>query len=228
MSGLIVWLHGREQFEVIAALIAVARAQLGDRLLYACTGPATASGIPGLPTGHRPVTARALTAAGFTPASTQRYFLRSLAHTPPAPPAYPLADVTPLPGFSGWHLELTGTDGRLLADATVLAPAPATAHMAVLSQLAVRPGQRRRGIGSHLLAQCLHRAHTHDAGHLTAATSEGNTAATRLLASAGFLLPDTLTVYRHHPRPAAAPSVRRAGCRAWCGVTGVWKASDHA
>ncbi|MFI8829373.1 hypothetical protein [Streptomyces sp. NPDC053431] len=29
-AGLIVWLHGREDFEVIAVLIALARARLGD------------------------------------------------------------------------------------------------------------------------------------------------------------------------------------------------------
>ncbi|MFF3404114.1 hypothetical protein ACFYW6_37255, partial [Streptomyces sp. NPDC002659] len=92
-AGLIVWLHGREDFGVMAALVALARARLGRRLLYACTGPATATGIPGLPVEHRPTTARALTAAGFSPASAQRYFLRDLTTAPPAPPGYPLADV---------------------------------------------------------------------------------------------------------------------------------------
>ncbi|MFF3404329.1 hypothetical protein ACFYW6_38605 [Streptomyces sp. NPDC002659] len=42
-------LHGREDFEVIATLIALAPAHLGMRPLYACTGPATATGIPALP-----------------------------------------------------------------------------------------------------------------------------------------------------------------------------------
>ncbi|MFI8829316.1 GNAT family N-acetyltransferase [Streptomyces sp. NPDC053431] len=195
-AGLIVWLHGREDFEVIAALIALARARLGDRELYACTGPATATGIPGLPTGHRPVTARALTAAGFVQAATQRYFLRDLSGAPPAPPAYPLADVTALTEPDGWRLELTDTDGQPLASATLLAPAPATAGMAVLPQLTVQPRQRRRGIGSHLLAQCLHHAHINGAGHVTAVIPEGDTAAARLLAGAAFLLLDNLTVYR--------------------------------
>ncbi|MFD9624144.1 GNAT family N-acetyltransferase [Streptomyces virginiae] len=198
-AGLIVWLHGREDFEVIAALIALARAQLGNRVLYACTGPATATGIPGLPAGHRPVTARALTAAGFTQASRQRYFLRDLTDVPPAPPTYPLADATDLARPAGWRLELTGTDGQPLASGTLLAPAPATADMAVLSQLTVQCGQRRHGIGSHLLAQCLHRAHTNGASHVTAVIPEGDTAAARFLASAAFLLLDTLTVYHRRP-----------------------------
>ncbi|MFE0654066.1 hypothetical protein ACFVZH_36525 [Streptomyces sp. NPDC059534] len=39
-AGLIVRLHGREDFEILTTLIAVARAHLGHRTLYACTGPA--------------------------------------------------------------------------------------------------------------------------------------------------------------------------------------------
>ncbi|MFF8848115.1 hypothetical protein ACF08N_36440 [Streptomyces sp. NPDC015127] len=116
-AGLIVGPHGREDFEVIAALIALARARMGGRLLYACTGPVTASGIPRLSVQHRAVTARALTAAGSTPASTQRYFLRNLTSTPPSQPAYPLADVTAVTSPPGWQLEIVDTDGRHLATA---------------------------------------------------------------------------------------------------------------
>ncbi|MFI8294075.1 GNAT family N-acetyltransferase [Streptomyces sp. NPDC085614] len=196
-AGLIVWLHGREDFEVIAALIALARARLGHRTVYACTSPATATDIPGLPVEHRAVTARALAAAGFSPASARQYFQRDLETAPPAAPAYPLADVTPLTGPPGWRLELTCIEGRHLATATLLAPTPATAHMAVLSELSVRRGQRRRGIGSHLLGQILHHAHDHGARHLTATIPEGDIAAARLLAGAAFLPVDTLTLYHH-------------------------------
>ncbi|MFE0654593.1 GNAT family N-acetyltransferase [Streptomyces sp. NPDC059534] len=112
---------------------------------------------------------------------------------------YPLADITVLTKPAGWRLELTDTDGQPLASATLLAPASATAGMAVLSQLTVQSGQRRRGIGSHLLAQCLHHAHINGAGHVTAVIPKGDTAAARLLAGAGFLLLDTLTVYRRRP-----------------------------
>ncbi|WSV36250.1 hypothetical protein OG462_43235 [Streptomyces sp. NBC_01077] len=70
--------------------------------------------------------------------------------------------------------------------------------MAVLSQLSARSGQRRRAIGSHLLAQTLDQAHAHGARHLTADIPEGHTAA-RLLASTAFLPVDTLTVHHHRP-----------------------------
>ncbi|MFB7867912.1 GNAT family N-acetyltransferase [Streptomyces sp. NPDC056069] len=199
-AGLIVWLHSREDLEVTAALIALAGAHLADRpVLYACTGPATATGIPGLPVTHRPVTAWALAAAGFMPASAQRYFLRDLADPALPPPAYPLAEVTSLTRPPGWRLNLTDAAGRPLADATLHTPTPATGHMALLAALTVRPGQRRRGIGSHLLAQALHHAHTQGASRITTTVPGDDTAAARLLEGAGFLLLDTLTVYRRHP-----------------------------
>ncbi|MGI5380862.1 GNAT family N-acetyltransferase [Streptomyces sp. CA-251387] len=198
-AGLIVWLHGREDFSVISALLALARAHLGHRPLYAFTGPATATGIPGLPIKHRPVTERALTAAGFVPTSAQRYFLRDLVTPPPVPPEYPLADVTPIADPPGWQLELTDTDNRHIATAILRAPTPDTADMAVVWQLSVRHSHRCLGVGTRLLAQCLHHAANHGAHHLTADAPDGDIPAARLLTSAGFLPLDTLTVYRRRP-----------------------------
>ncbi|MCX5233273.1 GNAT family N-acetyltransferase [Streptomyces sp. NBC_00233] len=195
-AGLIVQLHGWGNFEAIAALLAAARAQLGQRTLYAFTGPATATGIPGLPVEHRSVTARALIAAGFSPASAQRYFLRDLTTTPPAPPHYPLANVTIITDPPGWLLKLNDIRGRHTATAILRAPTPETADMAVLWQLAVRHSHRRQGIATHLLGQCLHHAVQHGAHHLTADAPDGDMPATRLLAGAGFLPLDTLTIYR--------------------------------
>ncbi|WP_406053448.1 GNAT family N-acetyltransferase [Streptomyces sp. NBC_01077] len=195
-AGLIVQLHGREDFEIVTALLTVARAHLGQRTLYACTGPATATGIPGLPVEHRAVTARALTAAGFSPASAQRYFLRDLTTAPPAPPECPLADVTPIADPPGWQLELTDTDGRHIATAILRAPTPETADMAVLWQLTVRHPNRRQGIATRLLSQCLRHAAQHGAHHLTADAPDGDIPAAHLLAGAGFLALDTLTVYQ--------------------------------
>ncbi|MFF3403059.1 GNAT family N-acetyltransferase [Streptomyces sp. NPDC002659] len=197
-AGLIVWLHGRENFGVMAALVVLARVRLGRRLLYACTGPATATGIPGLPVEHRPETERALMAAGFSPVSAQRYFLRDLTMAPPAPPGYPLADVNSIAAPPGWQLELTDTDGAHIASAILRAPTPETAGMAVLWQLAVRTEHRRKGVATHLLAQCLHHAAAHGAHHVTADAADGDIPAARLLAASGFLPLDTLTVY-HHP-----------------------------
>lgn len=196
-AGLIVWLHGREDFGVMAALVALARARLGRRPLYACTGPATATGIPGLPVEHRPTTAQALMAAGLSPVSAQRYFLRDLTTAPPAPPGYPLAEITAITTPLGWQLELTDTDGSHIAAAILRAPTPETADMAVVWQLAVRTEHRRKGVATHLLAQCLHQAATHGAHHVTADAPDGDIPAARLLATAGFLPLDTLTVYHH-------------------------------
>ncbi|MEU1409222.1 GNAT family N-acetyltransferase [Streptomyces sp. NPDC005728] len=198
-AGLIVWLHGREEFETVAALIALARAHLGSRPLYACTGPATATGIPGLPVGHRKATARALTAVGFTPTRAQQYFLCDLTITPPPVAEYPLAEVTTIADPPGWQLELTDTDGHHMATAILRAPTPDTAGMAVLWQLAVRTEHRRRGIGTRLLNQCLHHAHTHGVVRLTADVPDGDIPAARLLAKTGFLPVDTLTVYHRRP-----------------------------
>ncbi|MFE2471206.1 hypothetical protein [Streptomyces mirabilis] len=54
-------------------------------------------------------------------------------------------------------------------------------------------------MGTHLLGQCLHHARTHGAGHLTADVPEGDVPAARLLATAGLLPVDTLTVYHRRP-----------------------------
>ncbi|MFJ2061315.1 GNAT family N-acetyltransferase [Streptomyces sp. NPDC087908] len=201
-AGLIVQLHGWGDFEVIAVLVAAARSRLGGRTLYAFTGPATATGIPGLPIEHRPTTARVLIAAGFTPACAQRYFLRDLT-TPPGPPwplpGYPPAQVTTITGPPGWLLKLTGPDGHHTATAILRAPTQQTADMAVLWQLTVRHTHRRQGLATHLLTHCLHHAALHGAEHLTADTPDGDIPATRLLTSTGFLPLDTLTVYHRPP-----------------------------
>lgn len=198
-AGLIMWLHGREDFDVVAALIALARAHLGRRPLYACTGPATATGIPGLAIDHRPESARALTRAGFSPVSAQRYFLRDLTTAPPVAPTYPLADVTPVTSPPGWLLKLNDTDGSHMATAILRAPTPQTADMAVLWQLNVRAVYRRKGVATHLLAQSLHQVAAHGAHHITADASDDDLPAARLLATAGFMPLDTLTVYHRRP-----------------------------
>ncbi|MEU1408320.1 GNAT family N-acetyltransferase [Streptomyces sp. NPDC005728] len=193
-AGLIVWLHGHEESEAVAALIALSRARLGSRPMYACTGPATATGIPGLPVRHRKATAQALTAAGFTPSRAQWYFLRDLS-VPPPTPEYPLAEITTVGDPLGWQLEVTDAGGHHIATAILRAPTPDTADMAVLWQLTVRTEHRRRGIGTHLLGQCLHLAHVHGAPRLTADVPGSDVPAARLLAKAGFLPVDALTVY---------------------------------
>ncbi|MET8509805.1 GNAT family N-acetyltransferase [Streptomyces sp. NPDC004787] len=195
-AGLIVQLHGRENPEVVTALLALARSHLAQRTLHAFTGPATATGIYGLPVEHRTVTARALTEAGFLPVSAQRYFLRDLNTFPAPQPQHPLADVTTITRPPGWMLRLTGTDGRHIATAIMRAPTSETAGMAVLWQLTVSPSHRRQGVATRLLQQCLHQAAQHGAHYFTADARDGETAAACLLTRAGFFPLDTLTVFR--------------------------------
>ncbi|MET7728911.1 GNAT family N-acetyltransferase, partial [Streptomyces mirabilis] len=96
---------------------------------------------------------------------------------------------------------------ELLADvlhpAAPAAPAVGRAGYSVgTSSPGVRAGgteHRHRGVGTRLLNQCLHHAHTHGAAHLTADVPDGDIAAARLLAKTGFLAVDTLTVYHRRP-----------------------------
>ncbi|MFI9824575.1 GNAT family N-acetyltransferase [Streptomyces sp. NPDC052013] len=200
-AGLIGWLHAREDFQALAALIAAARARLGPvRTLYAGTGPTQppetlASALPGIAERRRPATTRALRAAGFTPATSRRYYHHPLSPAP-ARPLFPLAELRPLTDPPGVQLTLTETDGSALAAAVVHT---GDGDHWQLWHLAVRPGHRHRGIGSHLLAQCLYVTHTSGATSLAAHTDEDDTASTRLLIAGRFTEVDTLTI--HHRRP---------------------------
>ncbi|WP_406053446.1 GNAT family N-acetyltransferase [Streptomyces sp. NBC_01077] len=191
-AGVIWWLHGGEDFGVIASLLALARAHLGERRpLYAFGGSPDAAVLPGLPVRHRPVTVRVLQAAGFIPDGAIWYFRRLVA-VPRRPPGYPLAEVTALTDPPGWRLKMTDTGGRLLATA-VLHAADGTV---ALARLAVHPAHQGRDTGGRLLAQCLHLAAAHHATDVTARTNAGDHTAAHLLAAAGFALIDTPTVYR--------------------------------
>ncbi|MFI9825664.1 GNAT family N-acetyltransferase [Streptomyces sp. NPDC052013] len=199
--GLIGWLHAREDFEALAVLIAAARANLGPaRTLYAGTGPTQlpetlTSALSGIAERRRPATTRALCAAGFTPATSRRYYHHALTSTPTRP-LFPLPEIRPLTDPPGVQLTLTETDGSPLA--TAVLHTSGGDHWQ-LWHLAVHAGHRRRGIGSHLLAQCLHLAHSRGATSLAAHIDEDDTAAARLLTVGGFTEVDTLTI--HHRRP---------------------------
>ncbi|MFI9825846.1 GNAT family N-acetyltransferase [Streptomyces sp. NPDC052013] len=200
-AGLIGWLHAHEDFEALAALIATARARLGPvRTLYAGTGPTQPPEMltytpPGIPERWRPATTRALRAAGFTPDTSRRYYQHPLTSAP-ARPLFPLAEVRPLTDPPGVQLTLTETDGGPLATAVLHT---GDGDHWQLWHLAVRPDHLHRGIGSHLLAQCLHLAYQHGATSLAAHTDEDDAASTRLVTAGGFTEVDTLTI--HHRRP---------------------------
>ncbi|MGW3137776.1 GNAT family N-acetyltransferase [Streptomyces sp. NPDC001139] len=199
-AGLISWLHAREDFDTLAVLIAAARAHLGPvRVVYASTGPSQKpdtlpSALPGIAEHLRPGTTRALRAAGFTPATSRHYFQHPLTPTP-ARPLFPLAQMRPMTDPPGVQLTLTETDGSALA--TAILHNYDSDHWQ-LWHLAVRADRRHRGIGSHLLAQCLYLAHQHGAQSLAAHTDENDTVAPRLLLAGGLTKVDTLTI--HHRR----------------------------
>ncbi|WP_369198969.1 GNAT family N-acetyltransferase [Streptomyces djakartensis] len=200
-AGLIGWIHAREDFDTLAVLIAAARAHLGPvRVVYAGTGPTQppdtlTCALPGIGERRRPAATRALRAAGFTPATSRHYFHHPL--TPaPARPLFPLAQMRPLTDPPGVQLTLTETDGSPLA--TAICHTHDHDHWQ-LWHLTVRDDRRYRGIGSHLLAQCLYLAHQHGAKSLAAHTDENATAAARLLLAGGLTHTDTLTI--HHRRP---------------------------
>ncbi|MFJ9752845.1 GNAT family N-acetyltransferase [Streptomyces chartreusis] len=200
-AGLIGWIHAHENFDALAALLATARAHLASaRTLFAGTGPTQPPetvpfALPGIAEHRRPATSRALRAAGFTPATSRRYFHHPLTSTPTAP-VFPMAELRPLADPPGVQVILTETDGTDLATAVL--------HIEdgdrwLLWHLAVRADRRHRGIGSHLLAQCLHTAHTRGASSVIAHTNEDDTTSIALLTRGGFTSVDTLTVYHRRP-----------------------------
>ncbi|MFE4579359.1 GNAT family N-acetyltransferase [Streptomyces chartreusis] len=198
-AGLVHWLHAQEDLDAVAALLAFARAELGHRTLHAFTAPATTSGVPGLPVRHRPATARALTAAGFTPHTVQEYLLRDLNDPAPVVLGDPVADVTPLEDRRGWRLVVAGPGStRVVASALLSRPDP-DSGTAVLWHLAVHPEHRRRGIGHRLLTQCLHLAAASGARTAAVYIDPDEEGALRLLAAQDFDRIDTLAVYHRRP-----------------------------
>jgi GNAT superfamily N-acetyltransferase len=191
--GLIHWLHAGEDFDIIAALLSFAREHLGRRTLHAFTAPTTRAGVPGLPVTHRPATARALVAVGFTPAASQHYLLRDLTETPAEPFDY-IANVTSLPDLHAWRLTVVGPENRVVATALLSRPdrdfgAVTLDHLVVLSP------HRRLGIGHRLLSQCLDLAADAGASLVATYADAGDEVLARFLAAHDFDRTDTLTVY---------------------------------
>jgi ribosomal protein S18 acetylase RimI-like enzyme len=197
-AGMLWWLHADEDCDALTALISFARARLGARrVLRAFTEPAgTPAGANGLPVRHRPATAHALAAAGFTAVAAHHFFRRPIVVACQRLPSYPLATISETTDPPGWRLVITDADGTALATAVMYRPATG---VAVLSRVAVHPDHRSRSIGGHLLNQCIHHAAAHGCGDITAITAEDDTAAARLLTGHGFILTDTLTAYHRRP-----------------------------
>lgn len=197
-TGVVLWAHARENAEVMALLLARARARLGSvRTWYAFPGtPATALAIEGLPVLHRPATAHALHDAGFTTVATRRYWYRVIDR--PRLAACPVAGVPPITWPPTQYVSLTGADGTVIAQARIDGSLGGTA---VLRDLIVTEPYQGMGIGGRLLDRCLDALAQAGAAQVIAATDGYNpdTPAYRLLDARGFTPIDTLAVYRRRP-----------------------------
>ncbi|MGH3716537.1 MAG: GNAT family N-acetyltransferase [Micromonosporaceae bacterium] len=149
-AGLILWLHGEERLNVVAALVDHALAELGDRQPVDAFDFSTALGLgfEALPVHHRPVTAAVLSDRGFASRDLWRYMHRHLP-APELPHAAAYSVEPPDPG----KRRLTVRDGdQVSAEAIVGVP---VAGIGVLWWLSVDGAARGRGIGRALLGSAL-------------------------------------------------------------------------
>lgn len=150
-TGVLLWLHAREQPAPVAALIEHATAQHDGPWQAFDFATALTLGVEALPVAHRPVTAAALTARGFLGRDLWRYLHRWLTDLPPRP----ALELTVTPArLDGWALSTSDGAGTV----EVTAPVGGTA---MIGWLGVDPTARGRGLGAALLHAALH----HLAGH---------------------------------------------------------------
>ncbi|MGW6862977.1 GNAT family N-acetyltransferase [Streptomyces sp. NPDC054901] len=198
-TGLILWLHCREDTATADALISHALTALGPRPVEAFHfATALTRGVEALPVDHRPVTHAALRRAGLAGEFLWRYFLIDL----PAP-NLPQADGTrmrPEPGDDrAMRLEVR-EQGRVVAESVVGLPVEG---VGALWWIGVLPDVRGQGIGRKLLGSALEMLRAHQAASVflyveANATPGGEgdrTAATALYRSAGFREIDRLHSY---------------------------------
>jgi ribosomal protein S18 acetylase RimI-like enzyme len=154
-TAVLTWLHAREAPGAVCALL--------DHALAAHHGPWTAFefasaltlGVEALPVAHRPVTAAALKARGFTGSDLWRYMHRPLTDLPPRPEL----TLEVRPGrLDGW--ELATPDGAGQVELT--GPVEGTA---MIGWVGVDPAARGRGLGAALLAAGLWHLAEHGATH---------------------------------------------------------------
>ena len=145
-TGVLLWLHAREQPATVAALVEHATAQHAGPWHAFDFASALTLGVEALPVAHRPVTADALTTRGFTGRDLWRYLHRPLTDLPPRPDL----ELTVSPArLDGWSL--TTSDGAGTVEVT--APVGGTA---MIGWLGVDPTARGRGLGAALLHAALH------------------------------------------------------------------------
>ncbi|WP_405889728.1 GNAT family N-acetyltransferase [Streptomyces sp. NBC_00133] len=201
-TGLILWMHCREDETVAEALVEHALASLGSpRTVYAFEfASALTLGLEGLPAQARPATRTALEAAGFSGRDVWRYIHRELTKVSDivGSRSYPMAEVAECADPPGWQLLLRNTDGTQVAEATIGRPVDGTG---VLWWISTNPAHRGRGLGRRLLEQCFDQLASNGAREVIAYVDDDappgdpkrdRTAANRLYDSMGFAEIDRL------------------------------------
>lgn len=201
-AGLILWLHGREEAAVVAALLDHAMKRLASTTTMEAFEFASALtvGLEGLPVRHRPATRQALLDRGFVEADLWRYMRREL----PARDLSPARDalVAPDPEQPGWRIDVRGQDGAHLGDAQVSIAAPG---LGVLWWISVEAPHRGKRLGWSLLGSALDVLYQHGAQEAILFVDDdappddperGRGAANALYDRAGFIEVDRLCSYR--------------------------------
>lgn len=148
-TGVILWLHCRENDTVARTLISHATVELGPRTLHAFQfATALTLGLEALPVHHRPATRAALTDAGFTGSDLWRYMRAPL----PAPDLPRLDRYSTEPTTPDTRRLVVTEHGKTLAEATIGTPVHGTG---VLWWIGVEPAARGRGLGRAMLGTAL-------------------------------------------------------------------------
>ncbi|MFP8886827.1 GNAT family N-acetyltransferase [Streptomyces mangrovi] len=149
-AGFVLWLHCREDQALARVLVARALERLGPRTVHTFEfASALTLGLEGLPARYRPVTRRALEAAGFADRDLWRYMRAPLPLS--GLPRAVHTTVTNSEDPPGRRLEVC-EGGEVVAEATIGLPA---AGIGVLWWISVAPAARGRGLGLALLGSSL-------------------------------------------------------------------------
>jgi ribosomal protein S18 acetylase RimI-like enzyme len=201
-SGWLLWLHAREERQVVGALIDRAIADLnGSSHLYAFwIATALSLGVEALPVEQQPVTHELLTSRGLMGRDSWRYLVMPIERFALDDRPEEVAAVRPISGpgeVQAWELVI-GAREEPQASAEI---ALAGEGCGQLKWIDVEPAQRGRGVGRRLLRQALRFLALRGAQTVAAFVDHADPrerdpgAVLRLLGSAGFQEVDRLWSY---------------------------------